>query len=622
MNRGARVLRIDLATRKTSNTEEAYYVDKFLGGRGINRWILLKEIGCNTSAYSPDNKIVFGTGLLTGTSASGSGRLQVDTVSPFNNGVASSNGGGAFAPKLKFAGWDHLVLENTSQQLCYICIDNNQIDILPAEDLRGRTTWETHDILQDTHGKDFSVLCIGPAGEKLVNSAAIIIDKYRAAARCGVGAVMGSKRVKAIMVRGSGAVEPVDRKAFEDVSQRMKDKIQKSEVGQALEKVGTAHWLQFLNALSWSPVRNFQDCYVDPELISNIYLENWKDIESSKIEGCYNCPANCGFLRTITGGAYKGTEAANVQANAFWDFSTRLDIYDPAVVIKALEVCNRYGLDIDSVSGSIAWAYECFEQGIINEKDTDGLRLTWGNDEALMQLLKKIAVRDGFGDLLAEGCNKASKKLGAGSEKYCVHVKGQDLKEPVRTVKGWALGVMVSPRAGTHTRGCPETEIYGISREDGERYYGVPAAGDPLSYEGKAKLVVYFEREHALCDSLGVCNIISEWNGLELPGVDEYVELASAFLGKEISRHQLLETAERIVTVEKYFNQIHSGFTREDDYPPQRLMTEPVRTGPHKGERLDKGEWGKMLDEYYQLHKWDMETGTVPEGRLKELDLV
>ena len=357
--------------------------------------------------------------------------------------------------------------------------------------------------------------------------------------------------------------------------------------------------------------------------MKNIFTDNWSNITSEKIETCFGCPVGCSFLSTVTDGPYKGTRTATVHANAFWDFSMKLDIYDVAVVHKAQELCNRYGLDIDSVAGVIAWAYECYEKGIIDQKDTDGLELVWGHDEPLMILLEKIATKDGFGKILAYGCHKASKIIGKGSSKYCLHVKGQDLKEPVRTVKGWALGVMVSPRAGTHTRGCPQTEILDVSEEDGEKYYGVSTAGDQLSYEGKAKLVVYFEREMALLDSLGLCSIISEWElGPGLPGIKDFTELCSDFLGKDITYEDMLKKGERILTLEKYFNQIHTNFARKDDFPPNRLMEEAVKTGPMKGEKLDKEKWSKMLDEYYEIHQWNKESGKIPKERLKELDIL
>jgi len=618
-----RILRIDLSAMKiTTEILDEKLTELFLGGRGINRWILLNEIEKGVKAFDLKNKIVIGTGLLVGTSAPGACRIQVDTISPFNNGVASGNGGGFFGAKLRFAGWDNMIIEGKSEKPVYIYIKDKDVKILDAKNIWGKTTWETQDVIQKNHGKEASVLTIGPAGENMVYSAAIIVEKYRSVSRCGMGAVMGSKNLKSIVVEGNNTIIPANKMNFDKISDKLGSKILKTEVGKGLKKGGTPLWLGFTNDLSWNPVRNFQDCYVEPEKIKNIYRNNWFDIISEKIITCFGCPVNCSFLSTVTGGPYKGTRTASVQANAFWDFSTKLDIYDPSVVHKAQELCNRYGLDVDSVSGVISWAYECYEKGIINKKDTDGLVLEWGNDQSLMILLRKIAIKDGFGEILSYGCNKASKIIGRGSSKYCLHVKGQDLKEPVRTLKGWALGVMVSPRAGTHTRGCPETEVLKMSKEDGEKYYGVPTAGNQLSYEGKAKLVVYFEREMALCDSLGMCSIISEWNGPDLPRIKDFAELSSAFFDKEITYEEMLKIGERIVTLEKYFNQIHTNFRRKDDFPPDRLMKEGVKTGPLIGEKLNKEKWSKMLDEYYELHNWNKKSGEIPKERLKELDIL
>ncbi len=622
INLDNKVINIDLSNKKISyDTIDKATIHKFLGGRGISRWILLNELKKGTKAFDADNKIIIAPGLLTGTNAPGACRVQIDTMSPFNNGVASGNGGGFWGASFKKAGWSYIVIEGKSETPVYIFIENEKVRILDASNLWGKTTWETQNIIQNLHGEDSCVLSIGPAGENKVYSAAVIIDKYRTAARCGLGAVMGSKKLKCIGVLGTGKVTPQKSDEFNKIAKEMEEKILNTDVGKGLNKAGTSLWLAFTNDLSWNPVRNYQDSYIDSNKIKNIYPENWKNIESKKIKTCYGCPVDCGFLRTITDGPYKGTKTASTEANAFWDFSTKLDIYDPAVVHKAQEICNRYGLDIDSVAGVIAWAYECYEKGILKKSDTDNLELEWGNDRALIELLKMIALKKGIGEILSYGCYKASQIIGKNSIDYCLHVKKQDLKEPVRTLKGWALGVMVSPRAGTHTRGCPETEVMGMSEEVGEKLFGVSQAGNQLSYEGKAKLVVYFEKEMSLCDSLGLCSLISEWNGPDLPGIKDYAKLCSAFLGEEISYEKLLNIGERITTLEKYFNQIHTSFDRKDDYPPERLMEEGVKTGPLQGEKLDKEKWSKMLDEYYELHKWDKKTGKIPVKRLKELDI-
>ncbi len=621
-----KILRINMTNKKTSVEEMGgNNIYKFLGGRGINRWILLNEIAKGTDALDSKNKIVFAAGLLVGTSAPAACRLQIDTVSPFNNGVGSGNVGGFFAPQLRFAGYDNIIIEGKAKEPAYITIKDRNIDILDAKALWGKTTWETEDIIHKKHGKNVVSLGIGPAGENMVRSAAIVTGKYRVAARCGMGAVMGSKNLKAIGVEGTGkerTIIPSDAERFEKKVKEMNEKILKTEVGKGLKSVGTTLWLPFTNERSWNPVRNFQDDYVDPKKFKALHPENWSHIEVKPIKTCYGCPVDCSHSFEITNGAYEGTETAGCEANAFWDFGPKLDVYSPSAVIKAYDLCNRYGLDVDSVSGAISWAFECYEKGIIDKDDTDGLELNWGNHEAVMVLLKKIAVRDGFGNLLAEGCKRASEKLGRGSEQYCLHVKGQDLKEPCRTMKGWALGVMVSPRAGTHTRGCPETEVMRMSKEEGIKYYGVPTAGDQQSYEGKAKLVVHFERLMAIIDSIGLCNLISEWNNPNLPGLKDYAELCSAHLGEEITPEQLTFTGERIMSLEKYFNQIHTNFGRRDDYPPERFMKEPVKTGPLKGEKLDREKWARMLDEYYDLHKWDKKTGRIPKERLEELDIL
>jgi len=385
------ILRINLSNGKiTEEIMDEKLVDLFLGGRGINRWILLNEIKKGVQSFGLENKIVIGTGLLVGSSAPGACRVQIDTLSPFNNGVASGNGGGFFGAQLRFAGWDNIIIEGKAAGPVYIYIEDKDVRIMDAKNIWGKKTWETQDSIQEIHGKDTSVLTIGPAGENLVYSAAIIIDKYRAAARCGIGAVMGSKNLKAIGVRGTESIVPLNATSFKNKSKDLISKILKSKTGKDLKEFGTASSINMeTNDLSWNPVRNFQDCYVDPEKIKKIFLENWSNIKSKSISTCFGCPVDCGFLRTIVDGQYKGTKTASVEANAFWDFSTKLDIYDPAVVSKAQELCNQYGLDIDSVSGAISWAYECYEKRIINKKDTDGLELVWGHDKPLMILLKK-----------------------------------------------------------------------------------------------------------------------------------------------------------------------------------------------------------------------------------------
>jgi len=286
------------------------------------------------------------------------------------------------------------VIEGKAEEAVYVFIEDQEVNILNAKDLWGKTTWETEDALQKRHGRDAAVLSIGPAGENLVRSAAIITNKYRSASRCGMGAVMGSKNLKAIVVRSTGKnadITPYDIERFEKKASEMTKKILKSEVGEGLKAGGTTLWLPITNERSWNPVRNFQDCYVEPEKYKSLHPENWSHVRAEPIKTCYGCPVNCSYMFTVTDGPYKGARAAGCEANTFWDFGTKLDIYYPPAVIKAYELCQKYGLDVDSVSGAISWAYECYEKGIIDKRDTDGLELNWGNHKEVMVLLEKIA---------------------------------------------------------------------------------------------------------------------------------------------------------------------------------------------------------------------------------------
>jgi aldehyde:ferredoxin oxidoreductase len=339
--------------------------------------------------------------------------------------------------------------------------------------------------------------------------------------------------------------------------------------------------------------------------------------------GYLACPLYCSHLYKINEGPYAGLVCEGFEFNDVWNFMSRFDIdYLPAV-IKFHSLCNEYGLDQDSSSCTIAWAFECYEKGIITEKDTDGLKLEWGDHRVVAELLRKIAYREGIGNILAEGSQKASTFVGKGSERYVVHLKGQDSIEPMRAAKGWALGCCVSTRGGGHTRGANLIELSyrTIPPEVAQRVWGIPRVEGPSSYENKAKLVVYYERLQAIVDSLGLCLFTSTWWSPDLLGPEEYAKLYSTSTGREISGEELVVMAERIHNIEKAFNILHAGFGRQDDYPPGRFMEEPIKSGRAEGELLSRNEWDKVLDEYYELHGWDRETGWQKRGQLEKLGL-
>jgi aldehyde:ferredoxin oxidoreductase len=383
-------------------------VKNFLGGRGINQWILYKETKPWVTPYEPANRLIFGTSPLVGTLASGACRLNVDAKSPFTGGIGSSNSGGHFAPELRFAGWDHMVIEGKAQKPVYIWINNGRVEIKGALHIWGRTTWETDDMIKEDLGDpSVQTACIGPAGENLVRTACIIINRSRAAGRCGLGAVMGSKNLKAIAVKGTGSLEPSDPEGFMDAVEESWERLKKSMGAKLLEKYGTT-LVSPLNNFSLMPMRNFQDGHMHPSKLEKISEENFVKYQEGSLS-CFGCPLHCGHFYRIKQGPYAGEACEGLEGNSISDFGCRFDIdYAPAI-LKAHSICNQYGLDIDNASCAIAWAFELYQRGILTKKDTDGYKLEWCNHEIVIELLKKMTHREGIGDILAEGCKKGLK---------------------------------------------------------------------------------------------------------------------------------------------------------------------------------------------------------------------
>ena len=613
---------INLSTGKIITRSMEDYNRDLLGGRGVNYLILLKEMELDTSCFDPDNVLMFGTGSLVGTDVPGANRINIASRNCFNRGIGSASAGGDFAPQLRFAGYDCLKIVGKAEKPVYIWISDNSIKIMDADPLWGKGTEETDTIIKEIHGDQGTETArIGPAGENLSRQACVIVSRGRAAGRCGLGAVMGSKNLKAIAARGSQSIEIANRPEFQRLINGLKDKFLKSEqitqFFQREQKVGTLGAVPY-NTADLYPGNNFQDPNPSNKLFDKDFEKYIKGTAT-----CFKCPVQCAHTLQVQSGTYSGTEINKMEANSIVNFSARLGIDSPEFVIKAHNMCQRYGLDVDNTSGVIAWAFECYQRGLINKGDTGGLELNWGDQAIVLELMEKIAYRKGIGDLLAEGCLKASRLIGEGSEQFCIHVKGQELYENLRAQKGWALGVVVSERAGGHTRGAPLTEQASrvISPEKSNEIWGIPNASDTTSYSGKASLVSYFERFHAVLDSLGICYLVSNWTVPDLLGPQDCARLMSATTGHHCSSDEIMKTGEKIHTIGKLFNTIHAGFRREDDYPPKRMMNEPVQSGEFKGEHLPHSKWDTMLDEYYEIHGWDKETSWPTEETLKSLDL-
>ncbi len=587
---------VDLSSGKICVEESC---PEFLGGRGENHYRLLQMTSPATTALDPNSPFFLASGPLVGTGFPGASRIHLAAKSPINGGLGSSNAGSAFSQKLRLAGFDQIIVIRRAATPVYLVLEKGKATIKKAEQLWGMTIPQADNYLRRWEGENISTAIIGPAGERSVVSACILFDACRAAGRCGLGSVMGSKYLKAIVVKGEGQLKVADKTKFLQIIKTTLQKIEKSKVLRQIQDYGTIHSAPF----RVEPVRNFQQGII-PEEAHRIQHEFFLPYRIDHY-GCPNCPIQCGVEYHIVEGRFTGKGSTALHANSITDFGTRLGIYDPQAIIVAHGLCNEYGLDIDNASGVIAWSIEAFQRRILTTEDTDGLSLSWGNVKAVLTLLKQIAYRQGIGELLAKGCQAAAVELGQESREFCINVKGQELEEALRPFKGWALGVIVSERGGSHTRGAPLLDLAGgIPPEISARAGLSPEFLPSMTYEGKAQVVVYYERLHAIMDSLGVCYFVSDWVDPDLPSFPEFAEAISAAIGKEFSHQELLKTGERIHVLGKLFNLANTNFRRTDDYPPYRLMHEPIEDG----KILAKEEWDQMLNEYYQLHGWDIAT--------------
>ena len=615
-----KLLLIDL-TKKSIKTESSEKYFDFIGGRGVQQWILFNEVSTETSAYDSENLLIFGTGPLTGTEAPASNFLAISSKNAYNKGTNFSYVGGHFAPELKFAGYDHIIVKGASDTPVYLWISDDTVELRDASQLWGKTIDQTEATIRSTHNdEDIRVASIGPAGEHLVRFAAIMVDKTRAAGGGGIGAVMGSKKLKAIAVRGTGDVKIADEKAFNQAVEKAMEKINASQnIGMPTHVI-----TKYMNNACLMPVKNTYDDHWDEEKLHIIDLPQIAHYKSKEmVEACYNCPFRCGnYLYEVNEGPYAGLKSRLFEAGTAYSMGSRLGITDFGGILNAFEQVNNLGMDESNSGVVISWAFDCYNRGLLTKDDTDGDELKWGDHLMLNKLIKKIAYREGkLGNLLAEGVMRAAKKVGKGSDYYGTHVKNQDFSDAVRGAKGWALGIMTATRAGRHTNGAPASEFQRLPPEVGKAVFGIETAGDGKSYQDKAKLVHWHEKFKAVVDIVGMCYSTSVWADPTLLLPDDYAAMFSAAVGKTFSGDDLMTIGKKIHNIEKAINTIHAGFVRDDDNPPKILTKEPIKSGIMKGELLGEKEWAKMLDEYYEENGWDIVSSWQKKDVLIELGL-
>jgi len=622
-----KILRVDLSTGSISTEPTEKYTKKWLGGRGINMQILYDELKPWMTPYEPANRMVLGSGPLTGTLAPGSCRLDIASKNPFSNGVGTSNVGGFFAPELKYAGYDHIVLKGKAKKPVYLWIHDDHVELRDARALWGCSTWDAYDLIREQMGdEDIQVLSIGPAGENLVRSACLIANRSRAAGKCGMGGIMGSKNLKAIAVRGTGYVEVANPDGFVELARKAWQGVERSGCKPGMSSIGTVAFVPGCKGLL-TTYKNFQDLDIPDELLKELGPETLGARYQQRQMGCMLCPLHCSNFHKIDEGPYAGVATEGYEMNTTVDFGTNIALYSAAAMIKIHALCSELGMDVDATSGPISWAFDCYERGILNREDTDGLELKWGNHDAVCELLQKIAYRIGFGDILAEGAKRAADIIGRGSEYYAMHQKGQDLYEDLRVPVAWALGTALSTRAGGHTTSSPGADVLGGLDPEADAMWKKildVKTVDPMAYEDKAKFVIFQERQDQIMNSTILCLYVGVWFGspANLMTLNDIAEVCSVATGRKITEGDLIQIADRTLNLEKAFNVLHANLGRADDLPQDRFFDESIKSGPFAGFQLSREKFNGMLDEYYALRGWDPETGLQTKECLSKLDLV
>ena len=601
-------LRINLSNGEMKKESTLTYAREWLGSTGIAIKILYDELKSWVTPYDPANKLIFGVGALVGTPAPGACKMSASTLGPRTGGWASGLCDSYVGGELKCAGYDTIVIEGRAHKPVYLWIQDDAIEIREASHLWGRNTWDTLEMVRaDLGDPSLHILSIGPAGENLVRGACIIQDRARAFGRCGTGAVMGAKNLKAVVAKGNRAVKVADRDRFMEVARKVREMFKTARGVDEMAKYGTLKLLDKKNGVCGVNYKNFQEVWFPDALASAIEPKKTIDKYMVARQSFPGCAIGCGRHLYITEGPYAGLMTEANQWEVVPTLQGRFAVEEPTFMYKANALCNQLGLDIDAAGGAVGWAMECYQRGILAEKDTDGLKLNWGDAGVALELIRKIAYRQGFGDLLAEGCARAADLVGKESDYYAMHIKGQDLYESCRANHAWCLGTTTSTRGGGHTTGAVET-LPGVDAKKMRSIYRVANAEKLLEYEGKAKMVAHMEAMHRVANCLGICHFNTIWGNLDLIDLPQMAELYSAATGWQTSVKDLKKMAERQLNLEKAFNLRFTNFDRKDDMPTARDLSEPIPTGPMAGWKMDRRKFNGMLDDYYDLHGWNRKT--------------
>ncbi|KJS03714.1 MAG: hypothetical protein VR68_01075 [Peptococcaceae bacterium BRH_c4a] len=601
-----KILRVDLKESQIlEQSIDSELIEKYLGGVGFGTKFLCDEVRPGANPLGEENMLIFMTGPVEGTFLPGAGRAVVVTKSPLTGRFTSSFFGGHFGADLKYAGYDGIIFSGKAERPVYLWVDNHGAELRDASMLWGKDTYTTQISLKETIGDDISTVAIGQGGENMVKFACII-SGISAAGRSGTGAVMGSKNLKAIAVRGKGSVKVADMAGLREYYRETLAKIKANPgTGQVLPTYGTAAVISANNALGMLGTRNWQkETFDGAEEITGTTMQARFKLKNG---ACAACPIACQQMTLVKEGRYKGALTVGPDYETLWALGSNCENRTLESIIAADRLCDEYGLDTITAGAVIAMAMECYEKGLITKADTDGMELRFGDDETVVKLIEMISLRKGFGNRLAEGTKGFVQDLGGDAYKYAVNVKGLEVPaHSARGIPGMAIGYATSNRGGTHQDGRPTAERVG--------------AVDINQIEGKGKYEVNIQRMTTLCDSLITCRMTEGIYGLLGIG-EEHAKIVKYVVGMDLSVDDLELIADRIYTAQRLFN-VKEGECRETDVLPYRFMNEPIPEGPAKGKYMPKQVLDRLLDETYEERGWDAERGIPTESTLKRLGLI
>ncbi|MFC1908080.1 aldehyde ferredoxin oxidoreductase family protein [Chloroflexota bacterium] len=609
------ILRVNLSNGESMVEDTEPYTHSFIGGRGINVKIVYGEVGPKVLPYDPENRICFGPGVLAGTLAPSCSRMKVTTVSP-NGLIANSGMGGFIGAEIRHAGYDNIVIQGKSDKPVYLYINDDSVEIKDASHIWGKDTWEAQQVLKSELGESVQTMCIGPGGENLVSFGSIITGRQSSAGRGGMGTVMGSKKLKAIAVRGTRGVKFAKLEEFTIACEQVHKWLREHPRAELMAEGGDVDVTDYFIRSGMFVLGNWEgDVSWDKVGELGGGTEFWDQYGIHKYE-CFGCSKGHSTLFNVPGIGIGSADCIGWQAfgGPVWNGNRK-------VTFHANYLCDRYGLDCVSTGGAIAFLMELYHKGIITEKDTDGIAMKRGDEKAIISTIHKIGKQEGFGKLFRNGALEAAKIIGKGTEVYVMQVKALGIQQyDVRSYKSHALASAIATRDIVEEYSNMVYNYMGDKEEMGKwakGLYGSEEAAVPNSYEKKP--LVVWDHGNRLCaiDMLGSCRYIVPWYVTLY--LKRWVKLFSLATGRDTTEEDLLFAAQRVKTLERAFNVIR-GIRRKDDTLPKRMFETATPGGPFKGEKLHRQKFSKMIDDYYQLRGWD-EDGVPTEETFKKFGL-